>query len=220
MRAPDDDDAGADRFSAGGVRGDSISALRITVARTGGVAGIRPTWSVTAEREADVDSWLSLVESCPWDASDADTSTGAAGEADASTQAGEADRFVYTIRVVIESDQAGDAHPVPAEDARGGTAPAETPESAPSPVPSAAPTPSEPVTTPATSGPAAALTASEPSAEPAASEPSAAGATSGRSTTPTSSAPTAIEHDARVPERELDGPWGALVDRVKQASKR
>jgi hypothetical protein len=60
--------------------------LRITVARSGGFGGLSPTWTVTASEESDVDSWLSLVESCPWDAAEPDD--------------GEPDRFVYTIRVL------------------------------------------------------------------------------------------------------------------------
>ena len=68
----------------------SRGALRVTVARSGGVAGMRPSWSVSASAEPDVDDWLSLVDSCPWDAP-AD-----AGDATA------ADRFVYTIRVVLD----------------------------------------------------------------------------------------------------------------------
>ncbi len=70
-------------------------ALRITVARSGGVAGIAPTWSITATEEPEVDSWLSLVESCPWDAPEADA------DAVAGSTPGAPDRFVYTIRVVL-----------------------------------------------------------------------------------------------------------------------
>ncbi|MCS5733657.1 protealysin inhibitor emfourin [Herbiconiux daphne] len=83
---------GSDSASGDSSPGSSSSAdmpareLRITVARTGGVAGLRPSWTVTASEPADVDSWLSLVESCPWNGPepvDADP-----------------DRFVYTIRVL------------------------------------------------------------------------------------------------------------------------
>lgn len=70
-------------------------ALRITVSRSGGVAGRAPRWSVMVTEENDVDSWLSLVESCPWDVAD----SGAAGEPD---------RFVYTIRV-LQPDHERDA---------------------------------------------------------------------------------------------------------------
>jgi len=80
--------AGVDAAPAGGGR-----ELRITVARSGGVAGMSPKWSIEASEENDVDSWLSLVESCPWDAPDA---------ADGSRASG-ADRFVYTIRVLVDA---------------------------------------------------------------------------------------------------------------------
>jgi hypothetical protein len=69
-----------------------VRELRITVARSGGVAGIRPTWTITASEEPEVDSWLSLVESCPWDGPGTSSPDGP----------GEPDRFVYTIRVVID----------------------------------------------------------------------------------------------------------------------
>ncbi|WPO88154.1 protealysin inhibitor emfourin [Herbiconiux sp. KACC 21604] len=91
MNQQHDDDEGAGRQTT----------LRITVARSGGVAGVRPTWSITASEEPEVDSWLSLVESCPWPGDDA------------SDTPGEADRFVYTIRVVIDPAQ----HPAEERDA-------------------------------------------------------------------------------------------------------
>ncbi len=69
--------------------------LRITVARSGGVAGITPSWSITASEEPEVDSWLSLVASCPWDAP--------GPEADANG----ADRFVYSIRVLLPTAASG-----------------------------------------------------------------------------------------------------------------
>ncbi|WP_382306394.1 protealysin inhibitor emfourin [Herbiconiux sp. UC225_62] len=80
------------------------SELRITVARSGGIAGIGPQWTVTASEEADVDSWLSLVESCPWDPPEA--STGSAGSAPIG---GAPDRFVYTIRVFLPTAEERDA---------------------------------------------------------------------------------------------------------------
>ncbi|MGD8195926.1 protealysin inhibitor emfourin [Herbiconiux sp. P18] len=67
--------------------------LRITVARSGGVGGLAPRWSVEASEASDVDSWWSLVESCPWDAPDEGDEPAASG----------ADRFVYTIRVLVDS---------------------------------------------------------------------------------------------------------------------
>ncbi|MFB2598274.1 protealysin inhibitor emfourin [Herbiconiux sp. P17] len=78
--------------------------LRITVARTGGVAGISPHWTVTASEEADVDSWLSLVESCPWDAPEPSDAAGTGRPI-----GGSADRFVYTIRVFLPTEEERDA---------------------------------------------------------------------------------------------------------------
>ncbi|MFB2583533.1 hypothetical protein [Herbiconiux liukaitaii] len=129
--APHDDTAGA-----------VSRALKITVARSGGVAGMAPTWTVTAEGEPDVDDWLDLVDSCPWNADDpsnTDSDTGTGSAAGTSTSSGGSgghggDRFVYTIRVLVE-------------------------------------------------------------------------------------APDATARDARVPERELTGPWRDLVDRVKAEAK-
>src|SRR4051794_26792880 len=72
------------------------SELRIRVARSGGVAGIGPQWTVTASEEADVDSWLSLVESCPWDPPE---------PAEVTPIGGGVDRFVYTIRVFLPTDE-------------------------------------------------------------------------------------------------------------------
>jgi hypothetical protein len=107
-------DASADSASAADAGG---SELRITVARTGGIAGLGPQWTVTAsEEEEDVDSWLSLVESCPWDAPDPADAPGASGApAEAANGAGNgpiggsADRFVYTIRVFLPSEEERDA---------------------------------------------------------------------------------------------------------------
>ncbi len=78
------------------------------------MAGIAPTWSITATEEPDVDSWLSLVESCPWDAPEggaagdpgdagsiAGGGTGVADGGAGGGGAGQPDRFVYTIRVVL-----------------------------------------------------------------------------------------------------------------------
>ncbi|MFB2582949.1 protealysin inhibitor emfourin [Herbiconiux sp. P15] len=121
--APHDDTGGA-----------ASRALKITVARSGGVAGMAPTWTVTAEGEPDVDDWLDLVDSCPWDNDDlSNPDTGTTTSSGTSGGPG-GDRFVYTIRVLVE-------------------------------------------------------------------------------------APDATARDARVPERELTGPWRDLVDRVKAEAK-
>jgi hypothetical protein len=79
---------------------EPASTLRITVTRSGGVAGLSPRWTVEAEAEPDVAEWLALVDSCPWDDEKADEDGGA-------------DRFVYTIRVLMQpSDTGGDELPV------------------------------------------------------------------------------------------------------------
>jgi hypothetical protein len=100
-----------DTGAPGGVAGEAHgggSELRITVARSGGIAGIAPQWTVTASEEADVDSWLSLVESCPWDAPDPADGAGASG-APGGPIGGGVDRFVYTIRVFLPTDEERDA---------------------------------------------------------------------------------------------------------------
>ncbi|WP_228508653.1 protealysin inhibitor emfourin [Herbiconiux sp. VKM Ac-1786] len=89
--------AGAAAAPAGG----GGRELRITVARSGGVAGVSPKWSIEASEENDVDSWLSLVESCPWDAPDPADDSGASGPDGAGASG--ADRFVYTIRVLVDA---------------------------------------------------------------------------------------------------------------------
>jgi hypothetical protein len=68
---------------------EPASTLRITVTRSGGVAGLSPRWTVEAEEEPDVAEWLALVDSCPW-------------EDDAAADDEAADRFVYTIRVLVQ----------------------------------------------------------------------------------------------------------------------
>lgn len=79
---------------------EAAGTLRITVTRSGGVAGLSPRWTVEAEAEPDVAEWLALVDSCPWDDDDADVDSGA-------------DRFVYTIRVLMRPPEAGpDGPPV------------------------------------------------------------------------------------------------------------
>lgn len=56
----------------------------IAVVRSGGIAGISRRWRVEAE-PAEATSWITLIESCPWD-DDPGTPSGA-------------DRFVWSIRV-------------------------------------------------------------------------------------------------------------------------
>jgi hypothetical protein len=58
----------------------------VAVVRSGGIAGISRRWRVeiAASDSADADTWIALIERCPWDA-DTESSTGA-------------DRFMWSIR--------------------------------------------------------------------------------------------------------------------------
>ena len=62
----------------------------IAVVRSGGIAGIRREWQVEAEPAA-ASHWITLIESCPWDA-----------EADAGSGA---DRYVWSIRARTPSER-------------------------------------------------------------------------------------------------------------------
>lgn len=62
----------------------------IAVVRTGGIAGIRRRWRVEPE-PSDQRQWIALIESCPWDSTEADTEG--------------ADRFVWSIRVRTPSER-------------------------------------------------------------------------------------------------------------------
>jgi hypothetical protein len=111
--AGDVGDAAGGGGGGGGVGAPASAAggreLRITVARSGGIAGMSPKWSIEASEENDVDSWLSLVESCPWDAPDPADGSGASGPDGGGAsgvdggEASGADRFVYTIRVLVDA---------------------------------------------------------------------------------------------------------------------
>jgi hypothetical protein len=62
--------------------------MKITVQRSGGIAGMKRTWSVLATPPDDKELWQPLVEACPWD--EAPKSARAAN--------GQPDRFLYNIR--------------------------------------------------------------------------------------------------------------------------
>ena len=62
--------------------------MKITVQRSGGIAGMKRTWTVQPEPPEDTDLWQPLIEACPWDA--------VAGTGGASH--GQPDRFMYSIR--------------------------------------------------------------------------------------------------------------------------
>ncbi|WP_427130497.1 protealysin inhibitor emfourin [Pseudarthrobacter sp. S9] len=63
--------------------------MKITVQRSGGVAGMTRTWTVQAVPPDDKDRWQPLVEACPWDA---------VPEASQAVSAGRPDRFTYSLR--------------------------------------------------------------------------------------------------------------------------
>ncbi len=65
--------------------------MKITVQRSGGVAGMERVWSVQALTADDRNQWQPLVEACPWDELAGREAAGAGG-----FQA--PDRFVYRIR--------------------------------------------------------------------------------------------------------------------------
>ncbi len=62
----------------------------VAVVRSGGIAGIRRQWRVEPD-PADAPEWITMIESCPWDA-DGDPTTGA-------------DRYVWMIRVRTPSER-------------------------------------------------------------------------------------------------------------------
>ncbi|WP_427171446.1 protealysin inhibitor emfourin [Arthrobacter sp. 92] len=60
--------------------------MKITVQRTGGVAGLTRVWSVRADTPTDKSRWAPLIDACPWDA------VPARGDLK------QADRFTFSIR--------------------------------------------------------------------------------------------------------------------------
>ncbi|NUS43138.1 MAG: hypothetical protein HOQ24_05550 [Mycobacteriaceae bacterium] len=62
--------------------------VRVTVARSGGVAGMSRTWTLDSADAPDPERFAALVAACPWHAA----GTAAAFEADP-------DRFAYRITV-------------------------------------------------------------------------------------------------------------------------
>jgi hypothetical protein len=61
--------------------------MKITVQRSGGIAGLKREWSVQATTPKDKSRWEPLVEACPWDAVPG-----------AAESRGQPDRFMYSIR--------------------------------------------------------------------------------------------------------------------------
>ncbi|MEV8147234.1 protealysin inhibitor emfourin [Arthrobacter sp. NPDC080031] len=69
--------------------------MKITVQRSGGVAAITRVWTVDAATSEDKRRWMPIVEACPWDQV---PSRGQARALAAGKAAGQADRFMYSIR--------------------------------------------------------------------------------------------------------------------------
>lgn len=61
--------------------------MKITVQRSGGVAGMKRTWTVRPEPPEDTERWQPLIEACPWD-----------DVAGINGTTGQPDRFMYSIR--------------------------------------------------------------------------------------------------------------------------
>jgi len=70
---------------------DTARRVVVTVARTGGVAGMRREWRVEAP-PADAADWTVLVTSCPWDRPAAEEPSGA-------------DRFVWEVRARLDDHE-------------------------------------------------------------------------------------------------------------------
>lgn len=62
-----------------------LQSVAVTVTRTGGIAGLRRTW--TAEAGEDATPWIALIERCPWNAADHSDRRAPSG----------ADRFVWRV---------------------------------------------------------------------------------------------------------------------------
>jgi len=60
-------------------------AMKITVIRSGGIAGLTREWVVHVEQQDDRESWFRLVEQLPWN--------------ERRPEAPQPDRYVYRIRV-------------------------------------------------------------------------------------------------------------------------
>jgi len=58
--------------------------MKISVTRSGGIAGLSRTWTITVDDQPDRDDWMSLVATLPWN--------------DRPRSAPQPDRYVYLIR--------------------------------------------------------------------------------------------------------------------------
>ncbi|MGO4582718.1 protealysin inhibitor emfourin [Arthrobacter sp. 2RAF6] len=91
--------------------------MKITVQRSGGVAAITRVWTVDAATPEDKRRWTPIVEACPWDQVPSHSQARALAAAQtAGTAAGQADRFMYSIRAgqhratIPETDVTGPWH--------------------------------------------------------------------------------------------------------------
>jgi hypothetical protein len=73
--------------------------MKVIVSRSGGIAGVRVTWEVQVDEQADAEAWADFLTSLPWD--------------DVVERAPQPDRYVYRIRcaphevVLAEPDLSG-----------------------------------------------------------------------------------------------------------------
>lgn len=58
--------------------------MKISVTRTGGIAGLSRTWTITVDDQPDKDDWMSLIANLPWN--------------DRQRATPQPDRYVYLIR--------------------------------------------------------------------------------------------------------------------------
>jgi hypothetical protein len=58
--------------------------MKVSVTRSGGIAGLSRTWAVTTDEQPDREAWEELLARLPWD--------------DRSADAPQPDRYVYEIR--------------------------------------------------------------------------------------------------------------------------
>lgn len=67
--------------------------MKISVERSGGIAGLTRSWTVNAQSESAKSQWQPIVEACPWDAVPKTPRAAAAEFSDS-----QPDRYIYRIR--------------------------------------------------------------------------------------------------------------------------
>lgn len=95
-----------------GTGGTAAPPVSVSVARTGGVAGIRREWRIDVDDDGRAD-WILRIDACPWSGAEAsgndtsaDTSTAETSAADSAAAARGADRMSWQI----EARTGRDAH--------------------------------------------------------------------------------------------------------------